>query len=188
MNELGKRDLTLFLKVECIKIPNGIFFTQRAYVHQVLELFGLLDCQPVSTPMLEKLKLTTDMGEEPIDLTYYRCLVGKLIHLTHSRPDISFAVGLVSRFMAQPQSSHLQAAKWILHYVAGTRNDGIFYPSTNDLQVFGFVDADFTGNEENAKSTTGLIFRLENSPISGCLSVNPASHCPQRKPSTWISP
>lgn len=133
MSKLGEGDLTLFLKAECIKISHDIFFTQRACVHQVLELFGLLDCQAVSTPMLEKLKLATDIGEEPVDPTHYRCLVGKLIHLTHSRPDISFAVGVVSRFMMRPQLLHLQATKQILRYVAGTMNYGIFYSSANDL-------------------------------------------------------
>jgi transposase InsO family protein len=166
MSELGEGDLTLFLKAECIKVPNGIFLTQRAYVHQVLELFGMLNCQPVNTPMLEKLKLLTDMQEEPVDPTHYRCLVGKLIHLTHLRPDICFAVGVVSRFMANPQTSHLQAAKRILRYVAGTRNFGILYPRANDLQVMGYVDADFAGDEDKARSTTGLVFRLGNAPVT----------------------
>jgi hypothetical protein len=116
--------------------------------------------------MLEKLKLTSDMGEELLDSTHYRCLVEKLIHLTHSRPDISFAIGVVSCFMAWLQVLHLQAAKRILRYIAGTRNHGILYPSTNDLQVSSFVDSDFAGDEENAKLTTSLIFMLGNSPLT----------------------
>jgi hypothetical protein len=82
MSELGEGDLTLFLKTECIKVQSSIFLTQRAYTTQVLELFEMTHCQPVSTPMLEKLKLIMDMGEEPVDPTHYRFLVGKLIHLT----------------------------------------------------------------------------------------------------------
>jgi hypothetical protein len=120
----------------------------------------------MATPMLERLKLLTDMGEEPVDPTHYRCLVGKLIHLMHSRPNISFAVRVVSRFMAKPQVSHLQAAKRILCYVAGTRNFGIFYLSTNSLKVMDYVDTDFVGDEEKARSTTGLIFRLGNATIT----------------------
>jgi hypothetical protein len=166
MSDLGEGDLTLFLKAECIKVQSGIFLTQRAYATQVLELFGMTHCQPVSTPMLEKMKLTTDMGEEPVDPTHYRFLVGKLIHLTHSRPDISFAVGVVSHFMAKPQVSHLQAAKRILRYIAGTRSYGILYPRNNNLRVTGFVDADFAGDEEKARSTTGLVFKLGNAPIT----------------------
>ena len=94
MSELGEGDLTLFLKAECIKVRDGIFFTHRAYATQVLELFSMSNCQSIATPMLEKLKLLTDMGKELVDPAHYCCLVGKLIHLTHSRPDISFAVVL----------------------------------------------------------------------------------------------
>jgi hypothetical protein len=97
----------------------------------------MLDCQFVATPMLEKLKFLMDMGEEPVDPTHDHCLVGKLIHLMHSQPDISFVVGVVSRFMDKSQTSHLQAAKHILRYVVGTRNFSIFYPQANNLQVTG---------------------------------------------------
>jgi hypothetical protein len=116
--------------------------------------------------MLEKLRLLTDMEEEPVDPTHYPCLVGKLIHFTHSYPNISFAVGVVSRFMARPQISHLQAVKRIPRYISGTRDFGILYPTTNDLCVSGLVDADFTGDEENAKSTTRLVFRIGGAPIT----------------------
>jgi hypothetical protein len=105
----------------------------------------MLNCQSVATPMLEKLRLLTDMEEEPVDPTHYPCLVGKLIHFTHS---------------------HLQAVKRILRYISGTRDFGILYPTTNDLCVSGLVDADFTGDEENAKSTTRLVFRIGGAPIT----------------------
>jgi hypothetical protein len=68
MSELGEGDLILFLKAECIKVPSGIFLTQRAYAKQVLGLFSMHDCQSIAIPMLKKLKLLTDMGEEPSTL------------------------------------------------------------------------------------------------------------------------
>jgi hypothetical protein len=75
-------------------------------------------------------------------------------------------VGVVSRFMAKPQTSHPQAAKRILRYVARTKNFGIFYPQANNLQVTSYVDVDFAGDEEKARSTTGLVFRLDNAPVT----------------------
>lgn len=167
MSELGEGNLTLFLKAQCIRVLEGIFITQRAYATQVLDLFGMLSCQHSTNPMTEKLKLATEMDAEPVDPTYYRCLVGKLIHLTHTRPDISFAVGVVARYMAQPQAPHLLAAKKILRYLSGTRGFGILYPKGNSMQISGFVDADFAGDNESARSTTGLIFRIGDAPFLG---------------------
>jgi hypothetical protein len=107
MSELGEGNLTLFLKAKCIRVSSSIFMTKKVYATQILDLFGMLFCQHVATSMLDKLKLFTNMKGEPVDPTYYRCLVGQLIHLTHTRPNISFTVGVVSRFMTKPQVPHL---------------------------------------------------------------------------------
>ena len=166
MSKLGEGNLTLFLKAECIRVSEGIFITLRAYATQALDLFGMLSCQQSATPMTKKLKLATEMNAEPVDPTYYRCLVGKLIHLTHTQPDISFAVGVVAQYMAWPQVSHLLAAKKILHYLSRTRDFGILYPKESSMQISGFVDADFVGDDKSTRSTTGLIFRIGDAPIS----------------------
>jgi hypothetical protein len=84
ISELGEGNLTLYLKAKFIQTPLGIFLTQRGYAQQTLETFNCQDSQPASTPMVERLKLKTDMNEEFVDPTLYRSMVGKLIHLTHS--------------------------------------------------------------------------------------------------------
>ena len=121
MSELGEGNLTLYLKAEFLQTLHEIFLTQRGYAQQTLKTFNLQDSQPTSTPMVERLKLKTDMNEEFVDPTLYRSMVGKLIHLTHSRPDLSYSVGIVSKYMAKPHNSHLQAVKRIFRYVSGTR-------------------------------------------------------------------
>ena len=120
--------------------------------------------------MLEKLRLFIDMEEELVEPIHHHCFMGKLIHLTHSYSNISF-VGIFSCFMARLQILHLQAVKCILRYISGTRDFGILYPTTNDLCISGFIDVDFASNEENAKSTTGLVFRI------GAASITWMSKC-----------
>lgn len=107
MSKLGKSDLTLYLKVKIIKVPQGMFMIQRNYVHQVLCNFRLKGCQLISTSMLEHLKLTLDMHEDTMDPTHYRSIVGKLIQLIHSWLDLSYSINIVSCFMMKPQISHL---------------------------------------------------------------------------------
>ena len=141
--------------------------TQRGYAQQTLETFNLQDFQPASTPMVERLKLKTDMNEEFVDPTLYRSMVGKLIHLTHSRPDLSYSVGIVSRYyMAKPQNSHLQAVKRIFRYVSGTRDYGIMFRKGDQSMLTGYVDSDYAGDAESGRSTTGFVFQLGNSPIT----------------------
>ena len=166
MSDSEEEETTLYLKAECVQVPQGNFMTQRVYAKQTLELFRLANCQPVATPMTDKPQLAVDMQEECVDPTYYRSVVGKLIHLTHTRPDISYEVGIMSRYMAQPQVSHLKAAKRILRYIKGTWDFRILYTRYSNLDLEGFVDSDWAGEIESGKSTTGYVFRLAGGPVT----------------------
>ena len=101
--------------------------SQAHYAKRILELGDMVGCNSVHTPMEEKLKLSRESEAEEVDVTHYRRLVGSLRYLVHTRPDLAFAVGYMSRFMERPTAEHLQAVKRILRYVAGTLDYGLVY-------------------------------------------------------------
>ncbi|XP_039815166.1 secreted RxLR effector protein 161-like [Panicum virgatum] len=118
--------------------------------------------------MEEKVKLSKDGTTPLVDATSNRSIVGALRYLTHTRPDTGFAVGYVSRFMAEPREDHLAAVKHLLRYVAGTRDYGLVYPrrSRGELELIGFSDSDMAGDVDGRRSTTGVLFFLGVCPIS----------------------
>ncbi|XP_026440520.1 uncharacterized protein LOC113339470 [Papaver somniferum] len=118
------------------------------------------NCNPILAPLEEKLKLTKDGSGELMNSTDFKGLVGYIRYLTATRPDIMYAVGLVSRFMKSPRQSHLQDAKRILKYVKGTTSMGIFYSVSEDPKLVGFTDSDWVGDTEGRKSTSGYVFQL----------------------------
>ena len=96
----------------------------------------------------------------------YRQLIGCLLYITHTRPDISYAVSVVSRYMDQPHDIHWKASKRILNFVQGTRTHGIFYMEKSDIDLIGFIDSDWAGDSTDRKSTSGYVFMLAEGPIS----------------------
>ncbi|XP_042446326.1 secreted RxLR effector protein 161-like [Zingiber officinale] len=127
------------------------------------------EANPVVFPTDYKGAITSITGREKPDVAIYRGIVGNLIYLSHTRPDLSFLVNLLSRYMSQPTSAHLAAAKRALKYVKGTMDLGLFFPATGDNESFtnleGYSDSDYAGAED-AKSTSGYIFYLNNAPFS----------------------
>ena len=115
MKELG--ELRHFLGLELDRTKEGIFLCQEKYTKDLLQRFGMLDCKPISMPMEMNAKLCAHEGKNLEDATMYRQLVGSLIYLTLTRPDISFAVGVVSRYMQSPKKPHLEAVQRILRHV-----------------------------------------------------------------------
>ena len=108
----------------------------------------------------ERLKLEKDGSGELVDSTIFRRLLGSLRYLTSTRPDISYGVGLISRFMDSLRQYHLQAGKRILRNVKGTLGDGIFYSSATKVEFVGYTDSDWAGDTEGRKSTSGFVFHL----------------------------
>jgi hypothetical protein len=102
--------------------PKYIFISQKKYNGELLNKFGMDDCNPISTPMQHNLKLTSKEGNEFEDATKYRWLVGSLIYITTTRPNISFVVGILSRFMKNPCEGHWSATKRVLKYLKGTQD------------------------------------------------------------------
>ncbi|KAL8143760.1 LOW QUALITY PROTEIN: hypothetical protein V2J09_016792 [Rumex salicifolius] len=108
MSDLG--EMSFFLGIEVVQKKEGIFIGQRRYTEDVLRRFGMIDSNPVNSPVATGSKLNSDVDDE----TYYKQLVGSLMYLTSTRPDIMFATSLISRFMSKPTELHLQATKRIL--------------------------------------------------------------------------
>ncbi|GKV38633.1 hypothetical protein SLEP1_g46522 [Rubroshorea leprosula] len=171
MKELG--ELKHFLGLEVDRTKEGIFLCQQKYVVDLLKKFGMLECKPISTPMEMNARLCSHKGKDLTSATMYRQLVGSLIYLILSRPNISFAVGMVSRFMQNPKKSHLEAVRRILKYVKGTLDYGILYKSGTECKVVGYCDADYAGCHDTRRSTTGYVFNLGSGAISWCSKRQP---------------
>ncbi|XP_043721118.1 secreted RxLR effector protein 161-like [Telopea speciosissima] len=124
------------------------------------------DCKPISTPVEVNNKLSVEGEDDLEDLTMYRQLVGSLIYLTMTRPDMSYAVGLVIHFMQKPKKPHLEAARRILRYVKGIANFGLLYRKGEACELFGYCDADYAGDSSTRRSTTGYTFSLESGLVS----------------------
>ncbi|KAK2982173.1 hypothetical protein RJ640_029076 [Escallonia rubra] len=146
--------------------PAGIFLSQRKYVLDILAECGLTGCKPASFPMEQQHKLSNESGEICKNPEEYRRLVGRLLYLNITRPDISYAVHILSQFMHDPRQPHLDAAYRILHYLKGSPGQGILLPSNNTLYLQAFYDADWAGCPMTRKSTTGYIIFLGSSPVS----------------------
>ena len=137
----------------------------------LLEKYGMTECKPLSTPLSQAIKLTKD--GEPLDTSIYGYsqLIGSLMYLSVcTRPDISQAVGALARYMSAPTTTHWQAAKGVLRYIVGTTNYGITFGG-RDLEAY--CDADFAGDLDTRRSTTGYVFILGGGAISWSSRLQP---------------
>ena len=123
---------------------------------------GSLDCKPVSTPMTTGCKLSKDDESKEVDQKLYRSMIGNLLYVTTSRPDVMHAVGLVARFQANPKETHVLAIKRIFRYLKGTIELGLWYPKGNELTMVAYTDADWAGSIDDRKSTSGAALYLGN--------------------------
>jgi len=128
-------------------------------------------CNEAAVPVLLKLKLTEEKKAQVVDGTLYKQIVGSLRFLCTSRPDLSFGVGLISRFMHDPRTPHMAAAKHILRYLKSTTDWGIFFPKAdeqNEVVLEAFSDSDWCGDKVERRSTYGYLFRYLDALISWC--------------------
>ena len=159
-------ELNFFLGLQVIQTHDGTFINQTKYTMELLKRFRMEDSKPVGTPMCTSTKLDKDEEGIKVEEKKYRGMIGSLLYLTASRPDIMFAVCLCARFQSCPKESHLNAVKRILRYLKGTLNFGLWYPKCHELPLCGFSDADFGGCKIDRKSTTGICNFLGNCLVS----------------------
>lgn len=153
MKNLG--GLKYFLGIEVARSRKGIFLSQRKYVLDLLTEVGLLECKPVDTPILQNHRLGEYLDQVPADKGRYQRLVGKLIYLSHTRPDIAYAVSVVSQFMQNPSEDHMGAVIRILRYLKSSPGKGLMFTKNAHLNIEGYTDADWAGNILDRKSTSG---------------------------------
>ena len=117
-----------------------------------------MDCKSMPTPMVANLKLLNDTSSDRVDSTIYRQMIGSLMYLTNTRPNICFAVNTLSQFMVEPRRVHWIAAKHVLRYLKGTVDYGLRYTYDHEMSLVGYTDADWAGSVTDRKSTSGCCF------------------------------
>ena len=159
-------ELKFFLGFQIQQSNKGTFISQTKYIRELVNKFGLKDAKPARTPMSTTLKLDKDEKGKTVDQKLYRGMIGSLLYLTASRPDIMFSVCLCARFQSNPKESHLKAVKRIIRYLLHTPRFGLWYPSNDNFELKGFSDADYAGNLVDRKSTSGACFMLGHSLVA----------------------
>ncbi|WJZ87437.1 hypothetical protein VitviT2T_006816 [Vitis vinifera] len=164
MTDLGK--MKYFLGMEVLQNSEGIYISQRKYAKEVLERFGMEKSNSVKNPIVPGDRLTKNEGRVKVDATKYKQLVGSLMYLTATRPDLMYVVCLISRFMASPTEMHLQAAKRVLKYLKGTVDLGVFYQKEGNGELMAYIDSDYTRDLDDRKSTFGYVFLLSEGAVA----------------------
>nr|GEV69134.1 retrovirus-related Pol polyprotein from transposon TNT 1-94 [Tanacetum cinerariifolium] len=149
-------ELKLFLGIQINQSSRGIFINQAKYAQEILIKHGMTSCDSVGTPMATK-HLDADLSETPVDQMKYRSMVGALMYLTASRPDIIHATCYCARYQAKPTEKHLTAVKRIFRYLKDTIHMGLWYPKDTGFELTAFLDSDHAGCLDSRKSTSGGI-------------------------------
>ena len=168
-SSFGIKDLGLlhyFLGLEVTYLPHGISLTQKKFTTELLQDTGFLHAKPAATPLPLHCKLTIDEGDLLPDPSSYRTIIGKLNFLTHTRPDLSYTVQVLSQFMQSPRTSHFIALEHTLRYLAGSSGQGILLQGNASLSLQAFSDSDWASCPFTRRSVTGYMLLFGASPIS----------------------
>nr|GEY86293.1 ribonuclease H-like domain, reverse transcriptase, RNA-dependent DNA polymerase [Tanacetum cinerariifolium] len=151
------------------KVSGKVRFGDGSYIEikeKILKEDGMIDCNETLIPMDPGTRLTKITEGTMVNSTEYQSLIGCLRYLLHTRPDLSYSVGLLSRFMQEPREQHMKAIRQVLRYVKGTKDYGITYKHNGGDNIHGFSDSSYGVNAQEGKGTTGIIFYYGESPIS----------------------
>nr|GEU60218.1 copia protein [Tanacetum cinerariifolium] len=146
MSMMGK--ISFFLGLQISQNSRGIFINQSKYALELLKKYGFESCDPVNTPMVDKSKLDEDREWKAVDPSHYRGMIGTLLYLTASRPDLQFTICMCARYQARPTEKHVHAVKRIYRYLRGTVNRGLWYPNDSSVALIAFADADYAGCQD----------------------------------------
>ncbi|XP_070005473.1 uncharacterized mitochondrial protein AtMg00810-like [Nicotiana sylvestris] len=165
----GKIDITLFLREKGLQIkqnPNGTMIHQHKYVKEPIKKFKMDESKEIDTPIAIATKLNIDEPGSSFDQKLYRGMIGSLLYITASRPDIVFSVGICAHFQANPKESHLIAVKRTLRYLKGTTDLCLWYPKGSNFNLVGYDDADYVGFLMDRKITSGMAHFLGSCLVS----------------------
>lgn len=164
MKDLGA--LKYFLGLEVARGDKGLFLCQRKYALDIISETGLLGAKPATTPMEPNHHLARCEGELFSEPEKYRRLIGRLIYLTITRPELSYSVHILAQFMGAPMVTHWEAALRVIRYLKGCPGQGILLRRDCNLQIYGFCDSDWASCPMTRRSLTGYFVLLGSSPIS----------------------
>jgi hypothetical protein len=159
-------ELKYFLGFQVKQLQEGTFISQTKYIQDILTKFGMKDAKPIKTPMGTNGHLDFDTGGKSVDQKVYRSMIGYLLYLCASRPDIMLSVRLCARFQADPKEVHLRAVKRILRYLIHTPKFGLWYPKGSTFDLIGYSDADWAECKIDRKSTSRTCQFLGRSLVS----------------------
>ena len=159
-------ELTFFLVLQVKQKKEGIFVSQEKYARNIVKKFGLNSKKHASTPISSSTKLNVDSSGVEVSPTLYRSIIGSLLYLTTSRPDIAFSIGVHARYQATLKESHLIAVKRIIRYINGTPDYGLWYSKDSNACLAGYSDEDWACSVDDRKSTSGGCFYLGNNLVS----------------------
>nr|GEW60263.1 retrovirus-related Pol polyprotein from transposon TNT 1-94 [Tanacetum cinerariifolium] len=152
MSMMGEMKFLLGLQVN--QFSNGIFINQSKYILDILKRFGMENCYTVPTPMVEQAKLKLNLVGKPVNHTDYQIMIGSLMYVTSSRPDIMFTTCMCARYQANPNEHHMSAVKRIFYYLKRTINLGLWYPKDYGFDLTAYSDVDHAGCHLDRKSTS----------------------------------
>ncbi|XP_071688769.1 uncharacterized mitochondrial protein AtMg00810-like [Rutidosis leptorrhynchoides] len=164
MSDLGM--LSYYLGIEVCQSKGTITISHAGYAKKIIQCAGMAECNPCKYPMEAKLKLTKDEDGVDVNATDYRRLIGSLSYLVNTRPDISYSVGVISRFMESLKVSHLNALKQIVRYIKGTTDYGLVYRRGGDGKLLGYSNSSHGVDIIDRKGTTGMVFYFSGNLIS----------------------
>ncbi|GJS08935.1 retrovirus-related pol polyprotein from transposon TNT 1-94 [Tanacetum coccineum] len=150
------RELHFFLGLQIKQMEDEIFFNQSKYIKEMLKKIELEDSKTTKTPMSTEIKLTKDDESDSVDSFKYQGMIGSLLYLTVSRPDIMFSVCLCARFQENPKTTHLEAVKRLFRYIRGTTHLGLRYPKGTRIETIVYADSDHADDYIDRKNTSGI--------------------------------
>ncbi|KAK6118000.1 hypothetical protein DH2020_048255 [Rehmannia glutinosa] len=165
-------ELTFFLGLQVKHLKDGTFISQTKYTRDLMKKFGMEEKSSVKIPMNTSAKMDMDAYGKPVVQTRYIALIGSLLYLTASKPNITFVVGMVSRYQSNPGPAHWAAVKRILRYLKGTKGLSLCYHG-GSLKLVGYSDADGSADRDERKSTSGYAFLLGGAVITWCSKKQP---------------
>nr|GEZ68573.1 uncharacterized mitochondrial protein AtMg00810-like [Tanacetum cinerariifolium] len=157
LNDVDDGQNLIFLRTTNFSKSQRHLYQPIKYVLKSLKKYDFESCDPVDTPMVEKSKLDEDKEGKAVDPSHYHGMIGTLLYLTASRPDLQFAICMCARYQARPIENHVYAVKRIFRYLRGTVHRGLSYPKDSSVALTAFADADHAGCQDTCQSTSGSV-------------------------------
>jgi hypothetical protein len=182
--EFDMKDIGLmhyYLGLEVWHKCGEVFLGQGKYALKILQKFRMMDCKSMDISMTTNIRKVRDSDSDLVDPSLYRQLIGSLMYLINTRPDICFVINTLSQFQVEPRHEHLIVAKHILRYICATLKYGLIYTTSSDIHIPGFTYSNWGGSAEDRRSTLGMCFSLGSSMISWGNKKKNLSHSTQQK-------